>query len=86
MTTKPTKTSDAIEKLAEKDAEPNNESARTNELLTAKAAGSDTDPVKASLALNDPSLSRSAYTSDDSGFNEDLERDAPTDTAKTSKR
>jgi len=72
---KQTSTSDAIQKLQEKDAEPNNESARTNEILAARDGGSDVDPVKLSLEANDPSKSRSAYTSEDSGFNEDLDRD-----------
>ena len=75
MTTKPTSTSDAIKKLEAKDDEPNNESARTNETLIGKGSRSDEDPVEASIRLNDPSLSRAAYTSSKSGFNEDLERD-----------
>lgn len=73
MTKHTTSTSDAIKKLQDKDGEANNESARTNEILASREAASDVDPVKASLALNDPSLSRSAYTSHESGFNEDLE-------------
>lgn len=71
--TKTTSTADAIKKLEQKDGEPHNESARTNELLAARDGGSDVDPVKESLRLNDPSLSRAAYTSEKSGFNEDLE-------------
>jgi hypothetical protein len=69
---------EAIKRLEEKDSEPNNESARTNELLAARDGGDEDDPVKASLRANDPSLSRSAYTSHKSGFNEDLEGDDDT--------
>lgn len=84
--TKTTSTSDAIKKLEAKDAEPNNESARTNEILAARAgAGDDTDPVKESLKMNDPSLSRSAYTSAKSGFNEDLDRADDTPALKVKK-
>lgn len=76
MTTKKSEqasASEAIEKLKDKDGEPNNESARTNEILAARAGvDEDFDPIKASIAANDPTLSRSAYTSADSGFNEDL--------------
>lgn len=68
---------DAIAKLREKDGEANNESARTNEILARRAGvDEDFDPVKASIEANNPSLSRSAYTSEDSGFNEDAIRKA----------
>lgn len=76
MTAKKTeadKAAEAIEKLKDKDGEANNESARTNEILAARAGvGEDFDPIKASIEANDPTLSRSAYTSAKSGFNEDL--------------
>lgn len=68
-------TSEAIQKLEDRDGEANNPSARTNELLAARDGGDTEDPVKASLRANDPSLSGAAYTSAKSGFNEDLERD-----------
>lgn len=81
--TKTTSTSDAIKKLEAKDGEPNNESARTNEILAARSGDSDVDPIEASLRANDPSLSRAAYTSHKSGFNEDLEpKDADAPAAK----
>ena len=84
---KPTNAGDAIKKLEAKDAEPNNESARTNEILAHRGETSDEDPVAVSLRLNDPSKSRSAYTSDKTGFNEDLDRDAPqVDTKAGSKK
>lgn len=76
MTEKNITAGEAIKKLEERDGDANNESARTNELLAARAGeASDSDPVKESLKANDPSLSRSAYTSAKSGFNEDLDRD-----------
>jgi hypothetical protein len=74
---------DAIKKLEEKDAEPNNESARTNEILAGRAAASDEDPVAVSLRLNDPSLSRSAHTSEKTGFNEDLDRSDDAEVAQS---
>ena len=73
---------DAIEKLKEKDGEANNESARTNEILAARDGGEDYDPVKASIEANDPSMSRAAYTSEKSGFNEDAQRKAQEDADK----
>lgn len=73
--TKAPNAGEAIQKLIDKDAEPNNASARTNELLAARDGGDDADPVKAALRANDPSLSNVAYTSAKSGFNEDLDRE-----------
>jgi hypothetical protein len=75
MTEKNITAGEAIKKLEERDGDANNESARTNELLAARAGDSDSDSIKESLKANDPSLSRSAYTSAKSGFNEDLDRD-----------
>lgn len=57
---KETKTSDAIAKLEAKDGPAEGTQAYTNELLAARDGGGDTDPVKASLELNDPSKSHAA--------------------------
>lgn len=66
---------EAIKRLQERDDEPNNESARRNEALAAKAGTTDKEAVEDSIRANDPSLSRAAHTSAKSGFNEDLDRD-----------
>lgn len=68
-----TKANDPLKPLLDKEGEANNESARTNESLAQRTGKVDEEAAEASIALNDPSLSRAAYTSHESGFNEDLE-------------
>lgn len=72
--TKEVTAGEAIKRLQERDDDPNNESARRNEMLAAKAGPTDKQEVEDSIRANDPTLSRAAYTSAKSGFNEDLER------------
>lgn len=57
---KETKPSDAIEKLEAKEGPAEGTQAYTNELLAARDGGDESDPVKASLELNDPSKSHAA--------------------------
>jgi hypothetical protein len=54
----------------------NNENAETNEILAARVPSEDFDPIDASIRMNDPTKSRNAYTSHESGFNTDLPRDS----------
>lgn len=76
-------TAKAVEKLQAKDADgANNDSARTNEILAQRADAGDSDPVATSLALNDPSLTRNAHTSHESGFNEELQAKHADDVSK----
>lgn len=68
-----TKASKSIKKLEAKDGEPNNDSARTNEILAARENASDEDAAKASLEANDPTHSNAAYTSHKSGARDGVE-------------